>query len=404
MFYLTAPAGIPISLHDVAEAARQDGCTHSGAEFSRLVGDMVGARYSFDFGSGRAALCSILRSLAMLSKNDRDQVVIPAYTCFSVASAVVRAGLKIRLSDIDPVTLDYAPEATVRMAQPQILAIVVCSLFGLPSRWDSLRSTAAKTGIYLIDDAAQSFGIESDGVFSGTHGDVGFYSFGRGKNLTTYSGGVAVTNRPDIANRIGAVQAQLAYPSRRSQLSTLGRLVAYSAMLRPEVYWLPSSLPFLGIGETVFDPGFCQSRLGDIEGRLGRLLLDRVDVLNSVRSSTARLFIDGLSSMESLQALGSAGETTLPYLRLPVLLKDRKVRDRALISLRKAGIGASAMYPSTMADIPGIESYLASDERDFPGATAVADRLITLPTHPYVSRSDVYRTVAILREVIGSGS
>ena len=69
-----------------------------------------GARSTFLVSSGRAALTILLEALRR--RSERREVVIPAYTCFSVASAIARAGLTIRLCDVDPVTLDLRRPVT----------------------------------------------------------------------------------------------------------------------------------------------------------------------------------------------------------------------------------------------------------------------------------------------------
>ena len=66
--------------------------------------------------------------------------------------------------------------------------------------------------------------------------------------------------------------------------------------------------------------------------------------------------------------------------------------------LRESGISASASYPTPIGDIPGIARYLAPDQKDCPAASSIARRILTLPTHPWVTARDVDRMVTIVRK------
>ncbi|MFH1891807.1 MAG: DegT/DnrJ/EryC1/StrS family aminotransferase [Candidatus Zixiibacteriota bacterium] len=404
MFYFLAPAGIPISLEDISKAVRlkKSGMSYS-AIFLEHIAEIVDSDYAFDFNSGRTALAVILDALSELADDGRNEIVIPAYTCYSVASAVIRCGLKIRLCDVDPTTLDYDYEKLYETDTSHVLAVVACSLFGVSCDWESLGQLQRENGYFLIDDAAQSFGVESDKCAPGTRGDVGFYSFGRGKNLTTYSGGAAVTDNDDIARKIEEKSAGLSHTSRVSDGIALGKMLAYGLLLRPELYWIPNSIPFLGIGETIFDPDFPMARMREMNCRLGSVLLDRIGLLNSIRIGIADTLLNRLRDCPGLEFPGYEGGAVIPYLRLPILMANKSVRDTAISRLRAAGIGASPMYPSTIAEIPAIDAHLGERSGELPGAKEIADRLLTLPTHPYVTGQDIERMIKLVTSVVTKG-
>jgi dTDP-4-amino-4,6-dideoxygalactose transaminase len=83
-------------------------------------------RHAFLLSSGRAALTVLLQALRR--EPGRREVVIPAYTCFSVPSAIARAGLTVRLCDVDPKTLDLDLNALVRLDLSRVVAIVPSGL------------------------------------------------------------------------------------------------------------------------------------------------------------------------------------------------------------------------------------------------------------------------------------
>jgi len=180
-FRLVPPAGAPLSARAILRAAVPSALDKSRS--TEILRRQVGGRHVYFISSGRAALTLLLRALQKLS--NRREVVIPAYTCFSVPSAVVRAGLCIRLCDIDPKTLDLDHNALPRLDLGKVLCIVSSGLFGLPSDLVTLEEIARDYGTFLIDDAAQCLGAMLGERLCGTFGDAGFYSLGRGKNITT---------------------------------------------------------------------------------------------------------------------------------------------------------------------------------------------------------------------------
>jgi perosamine synthetase len=96
-FRLVAPAGAPVPVRSVLPAFVE------GSGDRRGLSDLqerLGVRHLRLVSSGRAALTVLLE--AMEQGSERREVVVPAYTCFSVPSAVARAGLTLRLCDVDP--------------------------------------------------------------------------------------------------------------------------------------------------------------------------------------------------------------------------------------------------------------------------------------------------------------
>ena len=113
--------------------------------------------------SGRALLYQIFRTLSgeqVRNSGPRTppgEVIVPGYTCSSVAAAVARAGLRVRPVEVDAETLDYRREALEATPTSGAVAIVSSSLYGHPGDLPYLESFAADRGMLLVDDAAQAF-------------------------------------------------------------------------------------------------------------------------------------------------------------------------------------------------------------------------------------------------------
>jgi dTDP-4-amino-4,6-dideoxygalactose transaminase len=328
-------------------------------------------------------------------------VALPAYTCFTVPASVVRAGLKLHPLEMNPETLDIDYEQLQDLSEKRLLCFITANLFGLVNDVPRLQRTARSKGAFVIDDAAQSMGATRNGKPSGTMGDVGFCSFGRGKSLAAGEGGIIVTNCEEIASAIHSEFAQLPKASRKHDRELFLNLLAQSIFLRPSLYWIPNSLPFLKLGTTEFAPSFPLTRLSAIPCGLLPELRDRLLDLNEKRRENAAHIMDGLKGNSSFAVPTVPSECRPIYARFPLLAKSEAIRDRAVLELHKAGIGASPFYPSAVCDISGIGPFMDGPDFHRPRAEALSRRLLTLPTHPLVRRQDLDRMAAVLSRVQG---
>ena len=175
------------------------------------------------------------------------------------------------------------------------------------------------------------------------------------------------------------------------------QVLGYAVFLRPWLYWIPNSLPFLELGITEFEPDFPLYRLPSLASALVSDLLDRLSEINRVRIHHAAKLARALAEHPDFRTPKPAQESQPIYIRFPVIARDKVTRDRVLARLRAVGIGASAFYPSAICDIAGIEKYMVQNEFHRPRAEDLARRLFTLPTHPFVGQADLDRIIEAVR-------
>ncbi len=391
-FRLVPPAGAPLPVHSALAAVFRDAGRDDG---SRHLAEHLGVANPVFVSSGRAALAILLKELCRHS--DRREVVIPAYTCFSVPSAIARSGLTIRLCDVDPKTLDLDLNALLRLDLNKVLCIVPSGLYGLPADLAGMEGIARTAGSFLVDDAAQCLGATRAGQRCGSFGDAGFFSLGRGKGITTMGGGILVTSRQDLAEGIARTVRELPLPSVSAIGVAIGSALVYSTMLQPSRYWLVDHVPFLDLGVSRFEPDFTIARLSAYQTRLAGQLFPRVAVYNAIRRHHAEQLRAGIDGVEGVEIPRPIDGSRPVYLRFPFLVRDGAYRSRVLRQLRGAGISASLSYPTSIRDIPGIERYLAHDQGPCPGARDIAARILTLPTHPGVTTRDIEVMVTTIR-------
>jgi dTDP-4-amino-4,6-dideoxygalactose transaminase len=326
-----------------------------------------------------------LRALRQLSP--RRSVVIPAFTCFSVPAAVVRAGLDVVGCDIEPGTLDfdYQQLATV-LDRERPLAVVGTHLFGLPCSMQRLKSLCEKHGTFVIDDAAQALGTMVDGRPAGTTGHVGFYSFGRGKSVTCGSGGVIVASLPDVVAALDRELAALDQPGAVQAATALAEATVLAVFLRPSLYRIPASTPGLHLGETIYSVDFSLRRMSGAQAGLLKHWRVRLTQWNDARQENVEYF------RRSLPALVPSRATTC--IRLPVVCESRDVRDWLVQHGREQRLGVSVMYPTAINGISELRDTLG--QHAFPCAERVAERLLTVPVHPWIGSRDRERLERLL--------
>ena len=336
-----------------------------------------GVAHVFLVSSGTAALKLTLTALRSLST--RTDVVLPAYTCFSVPAAILKAGLRPVLCDITPATFDFDHGLLEQTLTPGTLCVIAHHLFGIPSDIDRVRATCRARGIFVVEDAAQAMGPEGNGRKLGTRGDVGIFSFGRGKNVTCGSGGVIVTNSSQIAEAIALEYGGVPSPALWETVKDFLSLVLMAIFIRPRLYWIPAALPFLRLGETVFPKEVPVRRLSGIKAGILRGWRERLTRSNEIRSETADYFRQRLP-------LGAAQGESHPYLRLPLLAASSQEKQRLCSFSKARGLGLSPAYPTPLNEIP--EMRAAVDGRQFPSARRIAANLLTLPTHQWLLEKD----------------
>jgi hypothetical protein len=257
-----APAGTPITATDLgawlANIRPGDVSLH---ELSGLIRRSFSIQHCYLTSSGRAAMVILLRALAGLRSDPaRNQVIVPGYTCYSVAASVERADLRLGVSDIDGATLSYDLSRLAARDFGATLAVVTANLYGIPDALPEIERVLRSKGAFLIDDAAQSLGARVDGRSSGTFGDAGIFSFDKGKNITSFQGGVIITNSDEIAAALDREFSLLPKSTLIYTVSNAAKLLAYALLLHPKRYWITQHLPFLGLGRTEYTTHYTISK------------------------------------------------------------------------------------------------------------------------------------------------
>jgi len=331
--------------------------------------------------SGTSALMLAMRAVRREAEaaGRAPLVALPAYGCFDLATAAVGADVRVVLYDLDPATLGPDWPSLERALAHRPAAVVVAHLYGVPVDVARVARLAAAIDAVVIDDAAQGVGASIAGRPLGSFGSLGILSFGRGKGRTGGGGGALLANDARGADLLARVRGEVAAPERGLRAAVM--LKTQWLLGRPSLYWIPASLPFLGLGETPYRaPHPASSMAAASLGALAaawaestREIGHRQEAAAAWRRST---MVQGWSIPESDAAAAVRGE-----LRLAVVLPpDQHAPD----IVARLGGGAMPGYPVTLAHLPALAHR--QHPAPMPGADALTRRLVTLPCHRHAIR------------------
>ncbi len=353
-------------------------------QLRELLRQRHGAREVLLTDSGTSALRLAL-SAATARKGASTLVALPAWSCYDLATAADGAKVGVVLYDLDPATLGPDWESFDAALAHSPAAVVVVHPFGIPVAMNEVRRRATARGSLVIEDAAQAVSAELDGRPAGSHGDMGILSFGRGKGWTGGGGGALLLGEPAPPDVALPESERLA--SSHGATGVLAKSLVQWALGRPSLYGIPASLPFLGLGQTVYHSPHAPSRPTDAMAAMLLAVSPLLDAEVAIRRQHAAQLREIIESTGAGTVPGSR-EGHASWLRLPLLPGTTAARRLGGSAARRLGILPG--YPIPLARLPGFAQRL-KHQVPTPGADQLAAQLHTVPTHSLLTRADLQR-------------
>jgi DegT/DnrJ/EryC1/StrS aminotransferase family protein len=334
-----------------------------------------------DSGTGALTL-AIAGSLA---GREGAPVALPAYGCYDLATAADGAHAPVLLYDLDPATLAPDPASLRAVLERGARAVVLAHWYGMPADPDPVRAEAERVGAVLIEDAAQGAGATLRGRPVGSFGDLTVLSFGRGKGTTAGRGGALLRHGPAGVSALARAPRFVLAATRG--LGEYAQLKAQWLLGRPGLYALPSALPFLRLGETIYHAPAPVRAMSAVAARALTVTVPLAEGEAEVRRRNAGRLL--ASRVRALAPVAVAEGSVPGYLRLP-LLAAPSARDARLTAAARA-LGIMPGYPRALCDLEGFGERVVNRLDPFPGARALGGRLVTLPTHGLLGERDLAR-------------
>jgi len=381
MFYQLPPVGNPVRLSD----SRND---------DSLLQEIFSPYSPRFFDSGTSALAASILVAINVKGISKPEVILPAYGCPDLISAVVFAGAKPVLVDLEADRPWMALEQVSAHITPATVAVIAASLCGIPERLTALRQITEQSALLLIEDSAQLF--PGSAAEASWQGDLVVLSFGRGKPVSLLGGG-AVLFRDE---RFGSLLPDQSPPSvgMVQRLAFRIKTQLYNQLISPRSYWILKWFPLLHLGETHYHQ---IDAIGPLDSVRKHALKANVACYLEQVPATQMAISGMIDSLVDDTIVNLPVVCQLPLqqrlLRYPLLV-DIAERNRVVARLSEVGMGVSVMYPDILPAIPGLETLLAG-QGSFPAAAQFARQLLTLPTHAGVHRADIQKIAVAIRKV-----
>jgi UDP-2-acetamido-2-deoxy-ribo-hexuluronate aminotransferase len=341
-----------------------------GPEVSDLeehLASYVGVRHAITCSSGTDALLMVLLAKGV---GKGDAIFTTPFTFIATAEVVQLLGATPVFVDIDPRTYNLNPEAlkkvlvnfgnnsVTRGLKPR--GIIAVDLFGQPADYQRINALAQEWGLFVLEDAAQSFGATYHGRRAGSLAEISATSFFPAKPLGGYGDGGAVFTDDD----------------------------EMAAVLK--------SIRNHGQGVNRYD----HERLG-INGRLDTLqasvLLIKLEIFDQemvARQEVARRYTEGLRGLVALPSVAPGCSSVWAQYSV-----QSEARTNILLRLGEAGVPTAIYYPKPL-HLQEVFGGLGYKPGDFPVSEAAAQRIFSLPMHPYLEKNDQERIISIIRDAI----
>lgn len=333
-------------------------------EFEAALASYAGVRHAIGVSSGRDALTMALMASGV---GAGDAVFVPAFTFSATAGAVVAAGAVPVFTDIDPITLNMAPEPLERMVSTILRggtlkpkAVIPVDLYGLPADYPAIEPIAETYGLTVIADAAQSFGGMQGGRRVGALAPTTATSFYPTKPLGGFGdGGAVFTNDDQLADTVRQIRS---HGTRGSgdvavRLGMTGRLDT-----------LQAAVLLVGL----------------------EALEERLEMRKHIAERYERAFRGAVRTPPHLMNASSAW--ALYTIRVPD-------RDAVRARLSQVGIETGLYYRVPLHRHPAFADRLTGEE-DLPVSEQIADEVLSLPVHSGLADGDVDHVIdAVLRAV-----
>jgi perosamine synthetase len=202
--------------------------TSSGAKMMSLLektfAKKFNRRFAISFVNGTATMHAALEAMGI---GKGDQVIVPPLTMSSTAFAVLQANATPVFADVDLNTFLIDPNSVKKLINKKTKAIITVALYGLSPDIDKIRKIAKN--IKIIEDNAECFLGYYKNKLVGTKGDCASFSFQSSKHITSGEGGILITSKKLLADKIRQVQS-LGYMGLNSKKSKIDK----SKLLNPD--------------------------------------------------------------------------------------------------------------------------------------------------------------------------
>ncbi len=337
------------------------------SEFERHFSMLQGTTESIMVNSGSSA--DLLVAFAMVNPSIErlhpgDEVLMPAVTWPTQVWSAMMAGLKVRLVDADPATLNVDIPSLEASITDRTRAISLVHLMGSPCDMDAILRICKQHDLLLLEDCCESLGAKFRKKAVGTFGIAGTFSFFFSHHITTMEGGMITCDD--------------------AELSDLFRLLRAHGWSRNARYSVPEAKPGIDPRYMFLNWGF-NVRPTELQAAFGSVQLERFPLFHRTRAANAAYFEAGFHRFHDVVALMEVHpDAECSWFALPAMVSADApfTRDALTAHLEASGIETRPIVAGSLARHPVSELFPDLQGSELPGADAVHDRGFYIGLHP----------------------
>ena len=343
--------------------------------FERLFLGYKKTKYAIAVNSCTAALHL---SLLALKLQPQDEVITSSMTFCSTINAIIHAGVKPVLADIDPATMNIDPNDLNKKITNKTRCILPVHFAGRICDMDSILKIAKKHNLKIIEDCAHAIESEYHGVKAGNFGDFGCFSFYSTKNVVTGEGGMVITKERENAKKIKTLALHGLSKDAWKRYNDKGF----------QHYFVEQA-------------GFKYNMM-DIQAAIGIHQLNRVKKNWMKRKKIWDTYQKAFVDLNIVLPQNPSENTKHAYHLYTILINKKKnkiSRDSFLRLMHKQKIGTGVHYLS-IPEHPYYKKNFGWKPNDFPHAKKVGRETVSLPISAKLSKSDVSYIIATVRKIL----
>jgi dTDP-4-amino-4,6-dideoxygalactose transaminase len=332
-------------------------------EFEQRIAEFLDVKHCVAMCNGTIALEIATRALDL-----KGEVIVPSYTFIATAHALQWQEITPIFADIDPATHNLDPAAVWRMITPRTTGIIGVHLWGRASPVKELEAIAREHHLRLMYDASHGFGCSLNGKLLGGFGECEVFSFHATKFFNTFEGGAVVTNNDALAEKMRLMR----------------------------------NFGFSGYDNVIY-PG-TNGKMTEIAAAMGLTNLEDLDEFVAINRRNYRCYRDAIASIPGLSILeyDESERYNYQYVVVEVAPYFPVSRDRMIEALHAENILARRYFWPGCHNMEPYRSFYPHAGLVLPKTTAIAERVIVLPTGSSITCTDVDGICAIIR-TLGSG-
>jgi len=363
-------------------------------KFESAVAERAGAPYGIAFAYGRVGLVTALKALGIVDA----EVILPAYTCLVMAHAVMASGNRPVFVDINLYDYNMDIGSLKRALTSQTRVVVATHMYGYQIDVNAIRAVVGDERILIVEDCA--LGVHTlASKNNGLRGNLGLFSFGAGKPLSTFEGGVLVTHSADMYEKIKAYRDremnQFCFKARTKRWVRL--LTAYLVFRKPiyNLLYRPKSAENLLLKFKLpsdYMPAGSAMSFPDFQARVGLVQLEKLNTLITKRKALAKLYNSELEDCPGIYLPPLLDNATFAYYTLRVPNRDESNFEQYMIA-RNIAIDRTYNYA-----LPHLKPYRPFARGEYPGAAQAASQVANLPCYPHLQEAHAKYVAACVRD------